>query len=153
GRAADNREVDHPVFAHRLDRLVGEAALPGDRAHAVALAERVSEKHHARGGRRADADLLVLARRDLAQPRRGVQPERAAQVPGRFEALVEDADVRAVADADDVTVGVDLVADVELADLLFRRREAQALRTRGHTTPPLRDRCARSRAAPPSTGS
>src|SRR5205807_4946227 len=27
GRAADDREVDHPVLAHRLDRLVREAAL------------------------------------------------------------------------------------------------------------------------------
>src|SRR3954452_21337546 len=31
--AADDREVDHPELAHRLDRLVGEAALAADRAH------------------------------------------------------------------------------------------------------------------------
>src|ERR671934_680402 len=63
--AADDCEVDHSVLAHRLDRLVGETALAGDRAHAVALAERVGEAHHARGGRRADANLLVLAGSDL----------------------------------------------------------------------------------------
>src|SRR5438067_4662729 len=33
--AANDREVDHPVLAHRLDRLVGEAALAADRTHAV----------------------------------------------------------------------------------------------------------------------
>ena len=35
GSAADDREVDHPELVHRLDRLVGEAALAADRAHAV----------------------------------------------------------------------------------------------------------------------
>ena len=59
--AADDREVDHAVLAHRLDRLVGEAALAADAAHAVLLAERLGEAHHARARRRADADLLVLA--------------------------------------------------------------------------------------------
>src|SRR5687768_1211552 len=34
GGAADDREVDHPQPLHRLDRLVGEAALPADRTHA-----------------------------------------------------------------------------------------------------------------------
>src|ERR671925_1700944 len=42
-RAADDREVDHPVLAHRLDRLVGEPALAADRAHAVLLAQRLGE--------------------------------------------------------------------------------------------------------------
>src|SRR5438046_8457697 len=63
-RAADDREVHHPETLHRLDRLVGEAALAADRPHAVLLAERLGEAHHARGGRRADADLLVLAGAD-----------------------------------------------------------------------------------------
>src|SRR6476620_5295500 len=66
GGAADDREVDHAVLPHRLDRLVGEAALAADAAHAVLLAERLGEAHHARARRRADADLLVLARRELA---------------------------------------------------------------------------------------
>src|SRR5262245_21009230 len=35
GRAADDREVDHPVAAHRVDRLVREPALAADCAHAV----------------------------------------------------------------------------------------------------------------------
>ena len=39
GGAADDREVDHPEALHRLDRLVGEAALAADRADAVLLAE------------------------------------------------------------------------------------------------------------------
>src|SRR6478609_862678 len=58
--SADDREVDHPVLAHRLDRLVGEATLAADRAHAVLRAERLGEAHHARARRRADADRLVL---------------------------------------------------------------------------------------------
>src|SRR5215213_1251186 len=65
GGAADDREVDHPVLAHRLDRVVGEAALAADRAHAVVAAERLREAHHARARRRADADLLVPARAEL----------------------------------------------------------------------------------------
>src|SRR5690242_15565284 len=44
GGAADDREVDHPVLAHRLDRLVREAALAADRAHAVLRAERLGER-------------------------------------------------------------------------------------------------------------
>src|SRR2546421_2861537 len=40
-RAADDREVDHPVLAHRLDRLVREAALAADRTHAVLRPERL----------------------------------------------------------------------------------------------------------------
>src|SRR5579885_2247204 len=39
GRAADDREVDHAELVHRLDRLVGEAALAADRAHAELPAE------------------------------------------------------------------------------------------------------------------
>src|SRR5438093_6001544 len=34
-RAADDREVDHPVPPHRLERLVREAALAADRPDAV----------------------------------------------------------------------------------------------------------------------
>src|SRR5271169_132553 len=35
GGAADDGEIDHPEPVHRLDRLVGEAALAADRAHDV----------------------------------------------------------------------------------------------------------------------
>src|SRR5918994_1117798 len=59
-RAADDREVDHPVLAQRLDRLVGEAALAADRTHAVVAAERLGEAHHAGSRGRADRDGLVL---------------------------------------------------------------------------------------------
>src|SRR5919204_2750376 len=38
--AADDREVHHPELVHRLDRLVGEAALAADRPYAVPSAER-----------------------------------------------------------------------------------------------------------------
>src|SRR5512132_826291 len=117
--AADDREVDHPVRPHWLDRLVGEAALTADRPHAVRLAERLREAHHARARRRADADLLVLAVRDLAHAGRGVEEEGAAEVHRRLDALVEDADLRAVADADDVTLHSHLVAGAELEDLLW----------------------------------
>src|SRR5204862_7994423 len=118
GRAADDREVDHPVLPHRLDRLVGEAALAADRAHAVLRAERLGEAHHSRARRRADADLLVTPLAYLADVRRRVQQERAAQVHRRLDALVEDADLRPVADADDVALDDDLVAGPQLEDLL-----------------------------------
>src|SRR4029079_3417659 len=109
GAAADG-EVDHPEPLHRLDRLVGEAALAADRAHAVLRTERLGEAHHPRARRRADADLLVAALRELADAGRGVQRERAAQIPRRLDAFVEDADLRAVADADDVALHDDLVS-------------------------------------------
>src|SRR6266516_418764 len=71
--AADEREVDHPVLGHRLDRLVRETALAGDRAHAVIAAERLGEADHARARRRADAPRLVLPRAELADAGCGVQ--------------------------------------------------------------------------------
>ncbi len=55
---------------------------------------------------------------DLAHVRRGVQQERALQVHRRLDALVEDPDLRAVADADDVALHGDLVAGLQLEDLL-----------------------------------
>src|SRR5262245_7526949 len=115
--AADDREIDHPEPLHRLDRLVGEAALAADRAHAVLRAERLGEAHHARARRGADADLLVAALADLAHVRRGVEKEGPAEVHRRLDTLVEDADLRAVADADDVALHRDLVAGTELQDL------------------------------------
>src|SRR5919204_1871284 len=178
GRAADDREIDHPVLAHRLDRLVRQSALAADRAHAVVAAERLGEAHHARGRRGADADLLVLevrsrrvvvldvsvgdflmvgtasgAEADLAHARRGVQQERAGEVERGLDSLVEDADLRSVADADDVAVDEHLVARAQLADRGFGRGKAEALRTHGRTSPPRRRRCAPSLGARPSTGS
>src|SRR5439155_27356031 len=78
-RTADDGEVDHPVLAHRLDRLVGQSALAADRAHAVVAAERLGEADHPcrRGG--ADADLLVFAFANLAHARGRVEDERALQ--------------------------------------------------------------------------
>src|SRR5947207_329185 len=152
-RAADDREIDHPVLAHRLDRLVGQAALAADRAHAVLRTEALREADHARRRRRADADLLVLAGTDLAHARRGVQQKRAVQIHRRLDTLVEDANVRAVTDPDDVAVDDNLVAGAQLPDLLLRRREREALRTHGRTRPPHRDRCALSHDVRPSTGS
>src|SRR6476469_9904069 len=90
GGAADDREVDHPELPHRLDRLVGEAALAADRPHAVLLAERLGEPNHARRGGRADADLLVLALGDLADVRGGVEQEGAAEIHRRLDSLVEN---------------------------------------------------------------
>src|SRR5512134_1045312 len=77
GRAADDREVDHPEPLHRLDRLVGEAALAADRAHAVLRTERLREAHHPRARRGADADLLVAAVVELAHAGRRVEEERS----------------------------------------------------------------------------
>src|SRR6185295_13038763 len=39
-RTPDDREIDHPEALHGLNRLVGEAALAADRAHAVLRTER-----------------------------------------------------------------------------------------------------------------
>src|SRR5436305_8272638 len=94
---ADDREVDHPVPAHRLDRLVREAALAADRADAVPSAERLGEADHARARRRADADRLVLVA-DLLHAGRRVEQERSAQLHRRLDALVEDPHLRAVAE-------------------------------------------------------
>src|SRR5205085_9364689 len=93
-------------------------ALAADRAHAVALAERLGEPDHSRGGRRPDADLLVPALADLPHPGRRVQEEGAAEFHWRLLALVEDADLRPVADPDDVPLDDDLVARAELQDFL-----------------------------------
>ena len=57
--------------------------------------------------------------RELAHVRRGVEEERAAQVHRRLDALVEDPDLRAVADADDVSLHDHLVAGAQLEDLLL----------------------------------
>src|SRR4051794_12740621 len=108
-RAADDGEIDHAVPAQRLDRIVGEAALAADRAHAVLPAERLGEAHHARASRRPDRDRLVLALSDLAHARCGVEQERALQVHRRLLAVVEDPDLRPVADADDVALDEYLV--------------------------------------------
>src|SRR5438477_8598779 len=116
-RAADDCEVDHPEPLHRLDRLVGEAALAADRAHAVLLAKWLGEAHHAGRRRRTDTDFLVLAGAELAHAGRGVQEERTREIHRRLDALVEDAHLRAVANADDVTLDDHLVAGVKLADL------------------------------------
>src|SRR5438128_1495840 len=78
GRAADDREVDHPVHTHRLDRLVREAALAADRADAVLGTERLREAHHPRAGGGADANRLVLVAY-LLHSRRGVEQEGAAE--------------------------------------------------------------------------
>src|SRR5436190_5841497 len=115
--ATDDREVDHPVPAHRLDRLVGEAALAADRAHAVVTAERLGEPNHPRAGRSADADRVVAAVLALLDARRGVEQERASEVHRRLDALVEDPDLRAVADPDHVSLDDDLVAGLELENL------------------------------------
>src|SRR5688500_8695120 len=156
--AADDREIDHPEPLHRLDRLVGEPALPADRANAVLPAERLGEAHHARGGGRADADLLVAAALELAHARRRVQQERAVQVHRRLDALVEDSDLRTVADPDDVALDGHLVARAELEDLRGvgdRERDlvARHLRIPGHSRGcPARPRGPRL-GAQPSTGS
>src|SRR5436305_9088162 len=152
GRAADDREIDHPVLSHRLDRLVREAALAADRADAVALAERLGEPHHARRGRRADADLLVAALADLPHAWRRVEQERAAQVHRRLDALVEDPDLRPVADADDVALDDDLVARAELQDLVgIRDGEGDLVRrhhaSRSKSTVPSALTCAVARRA------
>src|SRR5436190_5680575 len=151
--ASYDREVDHPVLAHRLDRLVGEAALAADRADAVLLAERLGEPHHPGARGRPDAELLVLARADLADVRRGVEEERAAEVHRRLDALVEDSHLRAVADPDDVPLDDDLVAGAQLQDLLGigdRKRDLvprHPYASRSKSTVPSAATCAVARRA------
>src|SRR5438034_5044278 len=99
GRAADDREVDHPVAPHRLDRLVREAALAADRSDGVAGSERFGEADHPRARGRADADGVVTAVLTLLHAGRGVEQERAAQVHRRLLALVEGPDLGPIADA------------------------------------------------------
>src|SRR5262249_32996707 len=124
GGAADDREIDHPVAAHRLDRLVREAPFAADRPYAVLLPERLREPDHAGACRRADADRVVAAVLALADAGRRVEQERAAEAHPPLDALVENADLRAVADTDDVALDDDLVAGAELEDLaLVRDRE------------------------------
>src|SRR6476620_1642594 len=150
--AADDREVHHPEALHRLDRLVGEPALPADRADAVLLAETLGEPHHAgaRGG--ADADLLVAAGAELAHVRRRVEQKGPRQVHRWLHALVEDPDLRPVADADDVALDDHLVAGPELLDL--RRvgdRERHLVRRHqnslSNSTEPSAPTCADARRA------
>ena len=77
--------------------------------------------------------------------------ERAVQVDRRLDALVEDPDLRAVADADDVAVDGDQVAGAQLADVLLGRREGQLvlghLRTPVESTGRRRDEWAHARRA------
>src|SRR5262245_24208018 len=114
GGAADDREIDHPQALHRVDRLVREPTLATDGANAVLRSETLGETHHARARCRPDAELLVLARPDLADVRRRVQEKRAGEVHRRFDTLIEDADLRPVADADDVPLHDHLVPGAEL---------------------------------------
>ena len=80
-----------------------------------------------------DGFLGVLA--DLADVRRRVEQERAGEVHRRLDALVEDADLRAVADADDVALDDDLVAGAELQDLgLVADRERHLMRRHGRSS-------------------
>src|SRR5580765_2650697 len=152
GRTADDREVDHAVLAHRLDRVVGEAALAADRADAVALAERLGEAHHAGARRGADADLLVAAVADLADAGCGVEEECASEVHRRLLPLVEDPNLRAVANADDVTLDDDLVAGAQPQDLLrIGDRERDLVRrhqnSRSNSVVPSAAMCAEARRA------
>src|SRR6266536_1452917 len=144
--AADDREIDHSELAHRLDRVVREAALAADRANAVLLSERLGEADHPGRGRGADADLLVAAVLELPDTGCRVKQEGAAKIHRRLDALVEDADLRPVADPDDVALDGDLVAGTELEDLaLVRDREGNFVRchqnSRSKSVAPAAEMC------------
>jgi hypothetical protein len=127
GSPADDGEVDHPVLTHRGDRLVGKASLAADGADAVVAAERLGEAHHARARGRPDAELLVAAVLQLAHVRGRVQEERPGQVHRRGDPLVEDANLGAVPDADDVAVHEHRIARPKRADLLLGGRKRHAM--------------------------
>src|SRR3954468_10801601 len=141
-RPPADRKVPQAEPLHGLDGLVGEAALAADRAHAVLRAERLGEGHHARARRRADAQLLVLppalgVSPDPADVRRGVEQERAREIHRRLDTLVEDPDLRPVANADDVALHRHLVAGAELQQLaLVRDRKRQLVRRHQAATLP-----------------
>src|SRR5262245_31392305 len=151
-RAADDREVDHLQALHRLDRLVGEAALAADRADAVLRTQGLREAHHARARGGADADRVVASVVALAHAGRGVEQERAGEVHRRRLPLVEDPDLRPVADPDDVALDDDLVARAQLQDLglvLDRERHfvARHQASRSKSTEPSAETCAVARLA------
>src|SRR5215831_4398766 len=54
GGTADDCEIDHSEPLHRLDRLVGQAALAADGADAVLRAEALGEANHPRARRGTD---------------------------------------------------------------------------------------------------
>src|SRR5919204_5052247 len=155
-RAADDREVDHSEALHRLDRLVRQTALAADRTDAVFLAQALGKADHASARRRSDAELFVFAGAQFPHVRSGVQEEGSLEVHRRLHALVEDPDLRAIADADDVAVDEHLVAGTELADLFFGGRKRQPM---AQVRPLCRSARLRSRrhalslAGRPSTGS
>jgi hypothetical protein len=162
--AADDRQVHHPELLHRGDRLVGEATFAADCPHAVPTAERFGEADHPCRGCRADADLLVASSAlhvlgDLAHVRCGVEQEGAFQVHRRLDLLVEDADLGAVADPDDLALHGHLVACLQLQDLVrVGDREADLVarhrfRTPGRSRSHRSVRCERRRDGRPSTGS
>jgi hypothetical protein len=72
-----------------------------------------------------------------------VEQERAAEIHRRLDALVEDADLRAVADTDDAALDDDLVAGAQLQDLVRIRDRERDLVGR-HVTPRGRSRFRRS---------
>ena len=76
---------------------------------------------------RRDPGLLVLAFGHLAHAWGGVEQEGTREVHGRLDSLVEDAHLRAVADADDVPVDEHRVSRAQLADGLLGRGEGDAL--------------------------
>src|SRR5919198_943545 len=118
GQRAEVLDAELPqALGHGLDRLVGETALPADRADAVALTETLGETDHARARRRSDADLLVATGTELADAGRGVEEEGAGEIHRRLHSLIEDPDLRAVADPDDVALHDDFVTGAQLQDL------------------------------------
>ena len=64
----------------------------------------------------------------------GVEQERASEVHRRLDALVEDPDLGAVADPEDVALDDDLVAGLELEDLLLVRDRKRHLVGRHHAS-------------------
>src|SRR6188474_1578077 len=92
-RPADDGEIDHAEALHRLDRLVREAAFAADRADAILRAEPFREAHHPRRCGCPDAELLVLARPELAHVWGRMQEERAGEIHRRLDPLVEDPDL------------------------------------------------------------
>src|SRR5205085_1276193 len=115
--AADDRQVDAPVFFHLVDRVLEETGFADHRADAVLLDQAGIEPVHTRGGRGADANLFIFAIGKFFHAGRGVQADGAGQIRRRRDAFVENADLRGVPDAEDVTVDVDGIFELEVSDV------------------------------------
>src|SRR5688500_4028603 len=118
GRAADDREVGAAQLPEGLQRLLAQAALSDNEAHAVLAHERPGKALHAIACRSADADRGIAARMGvaslhLAHVGRGMDHRMAGKVEAGLASAIEHVDLRRVADAEQRTAQGHRVVDVQ----------------------------------------